>query len=250
MVSYAEIMTIPFDRQLEQLAHADLIAMVRELLGRVQALQLENQKLREENERLKGPKANSQNSSQPRSRDQKPNIPTGKPKRKHGSQFGHKRFVRILIDNLTAVLPNDVNQCESCHQDLSWIEPSKVIRRQITELPRIETVVLETREAEKVCPHCQHLNRPALPEGLEADRYFRLRLESSIVFRKHQNHLSYEWIVLALRELIGLEISEGGIAAMIARAGRLASDFAAEIRQAVTSSPIIQCDETSAWIKG
>jgi regulator of replication initiation timing len=75
-------MTTPFDPQLEQLTHADLIAMVRELLVRVQVLELENQKLREENERLKGPKANSQNSSQPPSRDQKTNIATGKPKRK------------------------------------------------------------------------------------------------------------------------------------------------------------------------
>ena len=250
MVSYGPIMTTPFDPQLEQLTHADLIAMVRELLVRVQVLELENQKLREEIERLKGPKANSQNSSQPPSRDQKTNIAAGKPKRKHGPPFGHKRFVRKLIDNPTQVIPIGVNQCESCHHDLSGIEPSKVIRRQITELPRIEPIVLETQQAEKVCPHCQHLNRPVLPEGLEADRYFGPRLEASIVFLKHQNHFSYERIVHALRELFGLEISEGGIAAIIARAGKLASDCATEIRQAVTSSPIIQSDETSARVKG
>ena len=52
MVSYGPIMTTPFDPQLEQLTHADLIAMVRELLVRVQVLELENQKLREEIERL------------------------------------------------------------------------------------------------------------------------------------------------------------------------------------------------------
>ncbi len=56
--------------------------------------------------------------------------------------------------------------------------------------------------------------------------------------------------MLTLRELFGLEISEGGIAAMIARAGKLASDRATEIRQAVISSPIIQSDETSARVKG
>jgi len=250
MVSYTPIMTNPSDPQLEQLSRADLIALVRALFAQVESFKNEVVALREENERLKGPKANSQNSSQPPSRDQKSNIPTGKPKRKHGPPFGHKRSVRKLIDNPTTVIPVGVNQCESCHHDLSGIEPSKVIRRQITELPKIEPVVLETRQAEKVCPHCQHLNRSALPEGLEADRYFGPRLEALIVFLKHQNHFSYERIVLTLRELFGLKISEGGIAAIIARAGKLAADCAAEIRQAVTSSPIIQSDETSARVKG
>ena len=243
-------MTIPSDSQLEQISHADLIAMVRALLVRVDSLEKENQKLREEIERLKRPKTNSQNSSQPPSRDQKPNAPSGKQKKKHGPPFGHKRSVRKLVDNPDRVIRVDVNQCESCQHDLSATEPSKVVRRQITELPEVKPIVLETQQAEKVCPHCQHLNRSTLPVGLEADRYFGPRLEASIVFLKHQNHFSYERIVQALRELFGLEISEGGVATIIARAGKLAADCAAEIRQAVISSSIIQSDETSARVKG
>jgi len=243
-------MTIPSDPQLEQLSQADLIVLVRALLARVESLEKEVRALREENERLKRPKANSQNSSQPPSRDQKPNAPSGKQKKKHGPPFGHKRSIRKLVDNPDRVIRVDVNQCEFCQHDLSATEPSKVVRRQITELPEVKPIVLETQQAEKVCPHCQHLNRSILPEGLEADRYFGPRLEASIVFLKHQNHFSYERIVHALRELFGLEISEGGIAAIIARAGKLAAERATEIRQAVISSLIIQSDETSARVKG
>ena len=61
---------------------------------------------------------------------------------------------------------------------------------EITLRHRRDTIVLETRQDEKVCPHCQNRNRSALPEGLEADRYFGPRLEASIVFLKHQNHFS------------------------------------------------------------
>ena len=50
---------IPSDSQLEQISHADLMTMVRALLLRVDSLEKENQKLREEIERLKRPKANS-----------------------------------------------------------------------------------------------------------------------------------------------------------------------------------------------
>ena len=177
MLLYGPIMTIPSDPQLEQLSQADLIMLVRALLARFESLEKEVRDLREENERLKRPKANSKNSSQPPSRDQKPNAPSGKQKRKHGHPFGYNRFVRKLVDNPDRVIRVDVNQCESCHCDLSATEPSKVIRGQITELPEIKPIVLETQQAEKVCPRCQHLNRSILPEGLEADRYFGPRLE-------------------------------------------------------------------------
>lgn len=93
MVSYTPMMTNPSDLQIEQLSRADLIALVRALFAQVEPLKNEAVALREEIERLKGPKANSQNSSQPRSRDKKP-------KRKHGPPFGHKRSLRKLILDL------------------------------------------------------------------------------------------------------------------------------------------------------
>jgi hypothetical protein len=92
-------MTNLSDLQLEQTSHSELVMMVRLLLARVEALEKENQLLREEIERLKRPKPNSRNSSQPPSRDQKPNFSNDQPKKKHGPPFGHKRFVRQLVEN-------------------------------------------------------------------------------------------------------------------------------------------------------
>ncbi|MFN6201666.1 MAG: transposase, partial [Acidobacteriota bacterium] len=238
------------DLQLEQASHSELVMMVRLLLARVESLEKEVQMLREENERLKRPKSNSRNSSQPPSRDQKTNSSNDQSRKKHGPPFGHKRFVRQLVENPDKVILVDVDQCASCQHDLTGTEPSKVVRRQVTELPEIKPFVLETQQMEKTCPHCQHLNRAELPAGLEADRFFGPRLEATIVFLKHQNHFSYERIVNALREVFGLKISEGGISTIIARAGSLASAKAAEIREAVKSSPVIQSDETSARVKG
>ena len=243
-------MTNLSDLQLEQASHSELVMVVRLLLARVEALEKENQLLREEIERLKRPKPNSRNSSQPPSRDQKTNSSNDQSKKKHGPPFGHKRFVRQLVENPDKVILVDVDQCASCHHDLTGTEPSKVVRRQVTELPEIKPIVFETQQTEKTCPHCQHLNRAELPAGLEADRFFGPRLEATIVFLKHQNHFSYERIVNALREVFGLEISEGGISTIIARAGHLASAEAAEIREAVKSSAVIQSDETSARVKG
>jgi hypothetical protein len=68
-------MMAPTDDQLDQISHADLVALVKALIAKVERLEEENLQLRAEIERLKQPPANSRNSSQPPSRDQKSNQP-------------------------------------------------------------------------------------------------------------------------------------------------------------------------------
>jgi transposase len=243
-------MILPTGDQLDHISHADLVALVKALIARVERLEEENRQLKAEIERLKQPPANSRNSSQPPSRDQKSDQPTDKPKKKHGPPFGHKRSIRELIDNPNRTINLKVEQCERCHQDLRGVAPEKIVRRQVTELPEFNPVVIETQQHEVVCPHCQCLNRGQLLEGLEADRYFGPRLEAAVIFLKHQQHLSYERIVQTLRELFGVELSEGGIASIIARAGARATVAAAKIKQQVITSPVIKSDETSARVSG
>src|SRR5262249_28808784 len=243
-------MMLPTSDQLDQISHADLVALVKALIARVERLEEENRQLKAEIERLKQPPANSRNSSQPPSRDQKSNPPANKPKKKHGPPYGHKRSVRELIDYPNRTIRIKVEQCEQCHQNLRGVAPEKIVRRQVTELPEFNPIVIETQQPEVVCPHCRCLNRGQLPEGLEAARYFGPRLEAAVGFLKHQQHLSYERIVPTLREIVGIELSEGGVAAIIARAGERAAVPAAEIKEQVISSPVIKSDETSARVGG
>ena len=100
------------------------------------------------------------------------------------------------------------------------------------------------------CPFCQHVNRGGLPAGLEAERQFWPRLEATVVYLKHEQQLSYERLSQTLREVCGVELTEGGASAIIERAGQLAAAPAAAIRGAVTQSQIIQSDETSARVSG
>ena len=242
-------MLLPTD-QLDQISQADLVALVKNLIARVESLEQENRHLKAEIERLKQPPANSRNSSQPPSRDQKSDQSVSKTKKKHGPPFGHQRSIRELIDNPDRLISVGVDQCAQCHHHLQGVVPDKVVRRQVTELPEFKPLVIETQQNEVICPHCQFLNRGQLPEGLEADRYFGPRLEATLIFLKHQQHLSYERIVQTLRELFGIELSEGGIASIIARAGERAAVAAEQIKEQVISSPIIKSDETSARVGG
>jgi hypothetical protein len=89
-----------------------------------------------------------------------------------------------------------------------------------------------------------------LREGLEPERYFGPWLQASVVFLKHQDHFIYVRITRVYHKPLSLEISEGDIAAIYTRGGKLTSECSAEIRLAVISGPNIQNAGTSAQVKG
>lgn len=243
-------MTLPTTAQLEQLSRAELLRLVPELISLVQQLQARVAELEAEQARRRQPPATSRNSSQPPSRDQKSNQPENHQKKKHGPPFGHQRHTRSLVETPDCVVSACVAQCEQCQRDLREVISGSVRRRQVTEVPEVTPLIIETQQQEVRCPQCQHLNRGQLPAGLEEARYFGPRLEASVVYLKYEQHLSYQRIVATMREMFGVSLSEGAVAAILARAGEQAAPVAAEIKQEVITSRVITSDETSARVAG
>lgn len=238
--------------QVDLLSNEELRPMLKVLLAELESLRRRVVSLEAENERLKKQLVggtNSRNSSTPPSRDQKANQPEDKVKKKHGARFGHQKYSRPLVDNPDQVIQLPVTECEHCHEDLSSVAPEDFERRQITELPVPKPLVIETRQHHKTCPHCHTLNRAPLPEGLEADRYFGPNLEAVVIFYKQTQHLSYERLVETMRELHGVELSEGTVAAILKRAGEKAAPVAEAIKEQVVQGEVIRSDETSARVK-
>jgi transposase len=154
------------------------------------------------------------------------------------------------VNNPDRVVQVPVTECEQCHEDLSQVEPEDFTRRQITELPEVKPLVIETRQHHKTCPHCLKLNRGTLPEGLEAERFFGPNLEATVVFYKQTQHLSIERIVETMRDLHGVTLSEGAIASILERAGEKAQPVADAIKEQVIRGEVLRSDETSARVKG
>jgi transposase len=250
-------MTVPTTEHLAQLTHADLVALVTELLVAVQRLEAENQRLKAENQQLKAelakdapPPPTSRNSSQPPSRDVKRNLALQRKRKKHGPPFGHARQTRAWVAEPDRIVEAAVESCGHCQADLRGIEPQAVLRRQLTELPPITPVVIETRQAEVVCPDCQRLTCGELPVGLDGGRSFGPRLATTVVYLKHEQHLSYERVTQLCEDLFGVAISEGGASALVQRAGVAAQRVAKEIGTQVAQSAVIGSDETSARVAG
>ena len=235
--------------QLDLLTREELLVVLKALLGEVEMLRQRVTELEAENERLRKQSTNSRNSSQPPSRDQKVNQPEKKGG-KQGPPYGHTKYRRELIEKPDRVISAAVTECDQCHAELSGTMPEGIERRQITELPEVKAVVIETQQHRVVCPHCQRVNRGRLPEGLQAERYFGPNLEATVIFYKQTQHLSYERIVETMRDLHGVSLSEGAIAAILERAGERAKPAAEAIKEAVISGDVVRSDETSARVKG
>jgi transposase len=242
-------MMLPAIEKLDERSRAELLVLVKQLIGTVQQLQAKVAELEAELRQSRRPPATSRNSSQPPSRDQKAAL-SGKRRRRRRARPHHARVLRPLVEEPDQVIEAPVLQCAQCQTDLRGVAPCAVVRRQITELPEIRPVVIETRRHEVVCPLCRHGQRGVLPEGLEAGRAFGPRLAAMVVYLKHEHHLSYERLTHLCRDLFGVAISEGGAAALLQRAGEAAQPAAAAIGEQVRQSTIIGSDETSARVGG
>jgi transposase len=143
-----------------------------------------------------------------------------------------------------------VDNCQTCHINLLDQVPTQIIRRQITELPEIKPVVIETQQYEVICPCCGEVQRGKLPAGLEAGRYFGPCLEATVTMLHHEHHVGFERLVGLCNEIFNLTLSEGGAVSIVKRAGKAAFGEAEKIGEKVRQGKVIGSDETHARVHG
>ena len=232
---------IPEKVRVEELSREELQALVFELMNRVREL--------EEQLRIKRTPPNSRNSSQPPSRDVKGDQKKRR-RRRRGAKPGHEKQERTLVEKPDKRIYALAENCATCRVNLLDQVPVNIIRRQITELPEIKPLVIETQQYEVVCPCCGELQRGRLPEGLEAGRCFGPRLEALVTVLHHEHHMGFERLTQLCGELFNLRLSEGGAVAIVKRAGQAVLAEANRIGARVRQRAVIGSDETSARVQG
>lgn len=243
--------------KLEELTREELIGLVlaqTEQMANFQVmmaqLQADNEALRVKLEKLQKPPTSSSHSSQPPSRDQKRNKPANRPKRKHGPPAGHVKYERRFVAEPDRIVPLQVRECPVCHIDLKTVPAVLVDVTQITEIPEPKAQVIEVRQYEVTCPGCgqSHVAEPLI--RLELNRSFGARLETTMVYYRQEQHMSYERTQATMLNLHRVELSQGGIDQMMQRAGQAAGTEVATIQAAVQHSAVVNSDETGARVDG
>jgi transposase len=233
---------------LARMSRDELIDLVLAEYTKLHQMQAEIEALKLKMEKNKKPPTNSSNSSQPPSRDQKPNRPKERKRHRHGPPLGHVKSERKLVMEPDQIVEVKPQTCEHCQADLSQAKSQVVAVNQITELPEAKAEVIEVRQIEVACPCCQHKQTSEPPEGLEMGRTFGSRLESTVVYYRQEQHMSYERTQKALQDLHGVKISEGGIDKIMQRAGKKAIEQTQPIQEALQQSKVIHCDETGSRV--
>jgi transposase len=198
--------------------------------------------------RLSGPPKTPENSSVPPSAAIKPSRAERRG-RKRGPKRGHVGSSR-LRQVPDVVLRCRPTACGGCGEALGPTDQRRVRRSQVVELPELRPVVLEVWAYAARCGACGTRTVAEVPAGFEPGRTFGPRIEALLGYLHHGHHLSHERLVALAESVFGLHISEGAIAAALARLAERAKPAAAAIREAVRASPVINSDETSVRVAG
>lgn len=196
------------------------------------------------------PPTSSKNSSQPPSKDQKNNEPKGKSRHQHGPPKGHEKHEREQVAKPDKVVELRVKSCCNCHSDLNAAEGQLVRVNQITELPEAKAQVIEVRQYKTTCSECGQVQSAPAPQGLEMERTFGARLEATVVYYRQEQYMSYQRTQLALLNLQGVEISQGGIDGIMQRVANKAIQAVKLITETVQKSAVIHSDETGSRVNG
>src|SRR5208283_762778 len=193
-------------------------------------------------------KKNSSNSSKPPSSDLvKPPKPARKDgqQRQRGGQPGHEQYLRADFppEAIDQVVPYTLACCPDCGGKLRPFErPANVLQQvEITAAP---TIVTEHREVAYWCPHCQKLHCGAMPEAVEKAGLFGPRLTALVAFLKGVCHASFSTIRKFLRDVVGVNVSRGYLAKLLAKVSQSLAEAYQELFARLSSEASLNVDET------
>lgn len=232
---------------LEQLSKPELIALVRQLLKRIERIdQLEARvvQLEAENARLK---KNFSNSSKPPSSDiVKPKPLQGK-KRKRiiGGQPGHLKHKRTPFtpDELDATRDYTLNACPTCGGVLldATLEPRVIQQIELIDKP---VSIIEHRAMAHGCSHCKKTHRASLPAAVQRGGLVGPRMTALVAYLKGGCHASYTTTQSFLRDVFQTRISRGQLARLTAKTTTALDEPYMRMLTALPDEKRLNTDET------
>jgi transposase len=229
-------------------------------LQRIDKLEQENARLHEENSRLRDENAqlkeqlaaarkDSSTSSKPPSSDiVKPKEPRGKggKKRKRGGQPGHERHERPsfpagMIDD---ILPYTLDACPDCGGELLFSRQAEPRVIQQAELVAKPLRITEHRALAYWCPHCRKVHYAPLPGAVEKTGLFGPELTTLVAFMKGVCHASFSTIRKFLRDVVGVKVSRGYLAKLIAKVSGWLEPAYDELLARLPGEACLNVDET------
>ncbi len=233
------------------------------LLGQVERLSAEQDRLQRQVEELsRRARLDSTNSSKPPSSDglrrrPRPSSPERKCRKEKGRRPGKQKGApgfrlapAAVPDKVEDLLPA---HCGKCLVSLAGAAPAegRSESRQVWDLPPPSGLVrTEYRAITLVCPDCGEQTKAEFPQWAKAPVSYGPRLHAMVSYLGVGQLLPFKRMAQALHDIYGADISEGTLAAMIARGGERVQPAVEEIQRQLRAEPVVHFDETGAHVGG
>jgi transposase/uncharacterized coiled-coil protein SlyX len=195
----------------------------------------------------------SHNSSLPPSSDRfvrQPKSLRPKSERKPGGQEGHQGTTLRFAEVPDEVIEHRVTVCASCQHDLREVEACVTLRRQVVDMPTPRLIVQEHRAEQKQCPRCQHITVASFPPTVTAPIQYGPLIGAAAVYLTQQQLLPLERTCEVLRDLVGVQMSEGTVGELIKRTAAALAPVEQQIKAALIEAAVLHQDETGVSVAG
>jgi transposase len=239
-------MTSPTDPT--TLSPSEKDALITALLAQVQAqaeqIALLTARVAELEARLNLPPKTPSNSSTPPSQGRKANG-EGKSKPKGKAHAGAHR---PLHPNPTRRCDRLADQCPHCHGDVTDVAQVAVQSYDRIEIPEITPEVTRVTLHGGVCPCCARRFKAPPPAGLEPGSPFGPNLRAFVLYLRFGQAIPFERLERLMRDLFGLEISEGALVNLLEDSAPAFEVQTSRIKQRLLAGTALASDETSVRV--
>jgi transposase len=221
-----------------------IIAQLQAVIGRqatqIRLLSERIAKLEEEIARLK---RNSSNSSKPPSSDivkPPPPLPRRKGKRKRGGQFGHAKHERPPFgpQQVDQIVTHELTNTKGLQPLNDW----RVVQQ--VDLVERPWMVIEHRARRYRCRATGQIITAPLPGEVTRAGLLGPRLSALVAYQKGACHMSYTTIRAFLGDVLGLPLSTGQLAKVVAKTSASLARAYEQLADALPNEPIVGVDET------
>jgi len=230
--------------ELDKLTHDELLKYVKDL---------------QDNLVQEKPPKNSNNSSIPSSKE----IVNPKPKknkslreksdRKSGGQEGREGVTLKQSDTPDEIIPiaYTLTTCKKCGFDLSSTVAKLKEKRQVLDLKlsSINKKITEYQSFSKKCPSCGYENHnSSFASSVTPNISYGSNITAIVSYLSVSQYMSHKRIMSLLKNLFHLNISEGTITTLLAKASRLSQGEIDTIKETLQKASIVGIDETGCKI--
>ncbi|CAN5361884.1 hypothetical protein BH09BAC6_BH09BAC6_01060 [soil metagenome] len=122
-------------------------------------------------------------------------------------------------------------------------------RRQVIDIPVPKTIYIEHQTFVKTC-RCGHINKGEFPVGVNAHVQYGSHVEALTAYLNVRQYMPYNRIREFYSQIMGLDISQGGIVGLLQRFTGKALPIYKEIKNRIEKAACLGTDETGAKING